>query len=213
MGRFLLRLVTRRWGWTLIAGLVVISGSLWGVSSHMTSYQSSQNVSYYITATNNGDVYIWTSDNSTFYIARRNDFSPPIDRTQLHLDSNFAFVARTDTVSVNEQLVDNVHTTQAHVIEKLVVYNANNNVVATYKTADYQNNPNGYYDNHWWPIGSGIILFGLLMAYTALFVGRKKRTKPADPSTMPPGWPYTHIPPYPTTTPLQSQSGQLPPRP
>jgi hypothetical protein len=200
MGRFLLRLVTRRWGWTLIAALVILGGSLWGATSSTTHYLTGPNTYYFFSATSNGDVYIWTSDSSnnlTFYVARHNEFSPAIDRTQLHLDSSITFVASPDTVSVNEQFGNNIHASQAHVIEELNVYNASRKLVANYKTADYRANPTGYYNNHWWPIGSGIILFGLLMAYCALFVGRKKRAQPAAQTA--PGWPYTDIPPYPTT--------------
>lgn len=216
MGRFLLRLVTRRWGWTLIAALIVLGGGLWGVSSPTTPYlssQSSQSTSYYLSAANNGDVYIWTTekDNPTFYVARHDDFNPPIDRTQIHLDSHLSFVARADTINVDQTLVDNVHATQAHVVEELVLYDANGGVVATYKTSDYQSNPSGYYENRWWPIGVGVIFAGLLIAYGALFVGRKKRPSP-DQSA--PGWPYSQIPPYPTNAPpAQNGAKQQAPKP
>ena len=210
MGRFLLRLVTTRWGWTLIAALIVLGGSLWGISSPTIAYQNSQNVSYIITAANNGDVYIWTTDNANFFVARHADFNPPIDRTQIHLDNGFTFVDRADTIPVDQSLVDNVHATQAHVIEKLVLYSASGNVVATYTSSEYKANPNGFHSNRWWPGGIAAILIGLLMGYVALFVGRKKRpgAQPAAAGTGPGEWPYSAIPPYPTAPP--TKPGQKP---
>lgn len=205
MGRFLLRLVTRRWGWTLIAALIVLGGGLWGLSSPTIPYQGSQNVSYFYTATSSGDVYVWTTDNANFFVARHNDFNPPIDRTKLHLDTRFSFVDRSDTVSVSEDLVDNVHASQAHIIEKLVLYDTNGNVVTTYTTSEYNANPNGFYFNRWWPGGIGTIFVGLLVGYVALFVGRKKRAQGALPGSQPAVAPQ----PYPQATPPYQQ----PPRP
>ena len=211
MRRFLLLLVTRRWGWTLIAALIVLGGSLWGVSSPTTAYQNSQNVTYIVSATNNGDVYIWTTDNANFFVARHNDFNPPIDRTKLHLDTAFTFVDRADTISVNQDLGDNLHTSQAHVIEKLVLYDTNNNVIATYTTSDYNSNPNGFYANRWWPGGIAAIFVGLLMGYVVLFVGRKKRGQGAASGNQPDTaneWPYAAIPPYPATPPTTPMKPQ-----
>lgn len=212
MGRFLLLLVTRRWGWTLIAALIVAGGSLWGVSSPTIPYQNAQNTTYITAAASNGDVYFWTTDNSNFFVARHDDFNPPIDRTKLHLDAGFNFVARTDTISVNDT-VASLHITQAHVIEQLVLYDNTRNVVATYITSDYNANPNGYYANRWWPTGIGIIFVGLLLAYVVLFVGRKRRAK-VSPGSQPPS---AGSPPYAQSTPFPAPGpnayNQNPPQP
>ena len=179
MARFLRLLVTRRWGWTIIGLVVVLGGSLWGLSSPVIPYETSSSISYYIAAANDGNVYIYptSSTNSTYFVARQADFNPPIDRTQIHLDTQLSFIARTDTISVNDTLTDELHVTQAHVIEELVLFNTLGSPTATYKTSDYNTNPNGYYNNRWWPTGTGIIFAGLLIAYLALFAGRKRRKK------------------------------------
>ena len=205
MGHFLRLLVTRRWGWTLIAALIIVGGVLWGVSSPLIPYQTNQdNTSpqneVYITKINNGDIYIWTTDktNPTFYVARHDDFNPPIDATQIHLEAYLSFVDRSDTISVNEYLANNVHATQAHIVEQLTLYDTHSHVTGTYSTSDYNSNSEGYFDNRWWPGGSATIAVGLLVAWIALFVRRKKRgAKTPDQSD--PNWPYINITPYPTT--------------
>jgi LPXTG-motif cell wall-anchored protein len=108
-----------------------------------------------------------------FFLARHDDFSPPINRTQIHLDILLDFVARSDTISVDDTLEGNLHVTQAHVIEKLVLYNLDSHPIATYTASDY--NPNGYYESRWWPIGIALIAAGLLIVSVAFFAGRKRR--------------------------------------
>jgi hypothetical protein len=209
MGRFLLLLITRRWGWALIGALIIVGGVLWGVSSPLIPYEnsllnSSNQDSVYIGATSDGNIYIWTTDktNPTFYVARTSDFNPPIDRTKIHLDSRLNFVDRSDTINLKATLADNVHVTQAHIIEQLVIYDVNSKVTATYNASGYDPNSSGYLDSRWWPGGDATIAFGLLVACVALFVRRKKRAQGADPTA--PGWPFTNIPTYPTTETTQN---------
>ena len=206
MGHFLRLLVTRRWGWTLIAALIIVSGLLVGISSPTIPYEnsllnSSNQDIYYIGAANTGDIYIWTTDKTTptFYVARTSDFNPPIDRTKIHLDNRLSFVDRSDTIPVNATLAGNIHATQAHIIEQLTLYDLSRQVVGSYSASDYNASSGGYFDNRWWPGGSATILVGLLVAYVALFVRRKKRGPVADQTT--PGWPFTNIAAYPTTEP------------
>lgn len=213
MRRFLLLLVTRRWGWTLIAALIILGGVLWGVSSPTIAYESGLNGSYYVTATSNGDVYLWTTvkGDTEFYVARHDDFNPPIDRTKIHLDSRVSIVDRSDTVLVNQDLGDDIHATQAHVIEALTIYDTTNHVTASYQTAAYTANSGGYFDNRWWPGGIVTIFIGLLVAYVALFVRRKKRAPASDQTA--PGWPFTDIPPYPANGNGSSPQGKKSSRP
>jgi hypothetical protein len=209
MGRFLLLLITRRWGWALIGALIIVGGVLWGVSSPLIPYENSllnstnQN-SYYIGAANDGNIYIWTTDktNPTFYVARTSDFNPPIDRTKIHLETRLSFVDRSDTIAVNTILADNVHASQAHIIEELTIYDANSKTLGTYNASGYDPNSSGYLDSRWWPGGDATIAFGLLVACIALFVRRKKRAQGVDPTA--PGWPFTNIPTYPTAETTQN---------
>jgi hypothetical protein len=104
-------------------------------------------VHYYVTATKNGDVYIYPTDKSMFFLARHADFSPPIDTTKIHLDIRMDFVARSETMGVNDTIEGNLHVTQAHVIEKLVLYSQNTTLLATYTANDYNPNSSGYYES------------------------------------------------------------------
>lgn len=218
MGHFLRLLVTRRWGWTLIGALIIVGGVLWGVSSPTIPYQNSltssgDQIVYYIGAANNGDIYLWTTDktNPTFYVARHDDFNPPIDRTRIHLDSRVGFVNRSDTLLVDETLAGNLHVSQAHIIESLTLYDTNTHIVASYNASGYTVGSSGYFDNRWWPGSSATILIGLFVACVALFVRRKKRGPAADQTT--PGWPFTNIPAYPTTGPVPNPPSQNSPNP
>lgn len=214
MRRFLLLLVTRRWGWALIGLLILAGGILWGVSSPLIPYQNSlvtpaSQQGYYIGVAEDGNIYIWTTekDDPTFYVARQSDFNPPIDRTKIHLENRLNFVNRSDTISVNTTVAQNVHITQAHIIEQLILYDVSNNVISTYNASDYQADSSGALDNRWWPGGIAAIMPGLLVGYVALFVRRKKRGM-AGPAT--PGWPFTDIPPYATAVAAKDAPGQPP---
>ncbi|HEY7415511.1 MAG TPA: hypothetical protein VH593_09985 [Ktedonobacteraceae bacterium] len=150
MKHFLKLLVTRRWGWTLIGLLFLLTGVLWGASSPTVPYMGpsiDSTVHYYVTATKNGDVYIYPTDKSMFFLARHADFSPPIDTTKIHLDIRMDFVARSETMGVNDTIEGNLHVTQAHVIEKLVLYSQNTTLLATYTANDYNPNSSGYYES------------------------------------------------------------------
>jgi hypothetical protein len=66
MLRFLKIIFTRRWGWALIAALIVFGGGLWGWTSSTTPLLSGPTTTYTIAANALGDVCFITKDNSTF---------------------------------------------------------------------------------------------------------------------------------------------------
>src|SRR5579883_2339109 len=179
MGHFLRFLFTRRRGWALIGALIVAGGVLWGVSSPTIPYESSPvDAHYFMGAVSNGDVYIWTSDphNPIFYVARHEDFSSPISAASVTIKGYVSFIARSDTIYVNQDLTSHVHATEAHIIEQLTLYDNNEHPLNTYDATSYTPNSTGYFDNRWWPGASATMAAGLLIAYIALFVRRKKRT-------------------------------------
>ncbi len=51
-------------------------------------------------------------------------------------------------ISVNETIEGNLHVSQAHVIEKLVLYNLNSTPLATYTASDYNPSSGDYYELH-----------------------------------------------------------------
>ena len=176
MKRFLKLMVTRRLGWTVIGALVLLTGILWGISSPTVPYiglpQGGGPLQVF--STTNGDIYLYPADKSAFFIARHDDFSPPIDPTKIHMDVLLDLVARSDTIRVNDAIKGNQPVTDAHVIEKLVLYNLNNKPLGTYTASDYDPSTGGYYENRWWPGASALMAVGLLIASVALFVGRKR---------------------------------------
>jgi hypothetical protein len=220
MGRFLLRLVTRRWGWILIAALIIAGGALWGVSSPTIPYEyslnmsaSSQTATYSAAVVANGDLYLWITNaaNPAYYVARASDFNPPIDLTKIHLGAHVSFVDRSDLLLVNVNLGNNIQVAQAHIIEQLTLYDANKQVTGSYSASGYDPHSSGYYDNYWWPGGSATIAVGLLVGCIALSVRRRKRGQEADQTT--PGWPFVNISAYPTTDLAANPQSQNPPQP
>ncbi len=178
MKHFLKLVITRSWGWTLIGTLVLLTGVLWGLSSPTVPYigpPGGSTTYFFVSTANNGDVYIYPTDKSTFFVARHDDFSPPIDRTKIHLDMRLSFVARSETINVNETIAGNLHVSQAHVIEKLVFYSLNSTPLATYTASDYNPDTGGYYESRWWPGAIALIAAGLLIASVAIFVWRKRQ--------------------------------------
>ncbi len=179
--RFLKFMFARRLGWTLIGILLLLTGGLWGFSSPTVPYMETPEGStpLQVIPTKSGDIYIYAiEDMSTFFILRHNDFSSPLDYGKIPPRTKLAFLARSDTISVNDKIRDDTTgrdllVTQAHVIEKLEVSDQSGISRTTYKANDY--NLNGYYESRWWPIAIALIAAGLLIASVTLFVRRRRR--------------------------------------
>jgi hypothetical protein len=179
--RFLKLMVTRRWGWTLIGALVLLTGILWGISSPTAPYIGLPEGSLQVFPAKNGDIYLYPTDKSVFFIARHDDFSPPIDANKIHMDILLDGVARPDMIRMNNVIRGNQPVTEAHVIEKLVLYNLDNKPLGTYIASDYDPNTGGYYENRWWPGAIALMAVGLLTASVALFMGHRPPPPPPPP--------------------------------
>lgn len=90
------------------------------------------------------------------------------------MDMLMDFVARSDTISVNDSINGNVHITQAHVIEKLVLYNLRNEPLGTYTASDYNPSSGGSYESRWWPGAITLMAVGLLIDCVAVVFLRRK---------------------------------------
>ncbi|HLI69400.1 MAG TPA: hypothetical protein VKV19_06535 [Ktedonobacteraceae bacterium] len=171
MVRLAIILLRNRWGLIIIGAALVIGGLIWGATSKQVTYENSQtNVTYHIgTGESTGNVYINADGSSDYFVALKGDFNPPIAQSDIDNSTSISFVARTDTTSVDLQLDDGTTVNEAHPIEKLVFYDKNGNVMATYTTAEYNANPNGFYDNEWlksiWLILAGLIIGGAALIY------------------------------------------------
>jgi hypothetical protein len=162
-------------GGSIVAGLLLLlAGVLWGISSPTIPYtEMPQKLDYSYGTTNKGDVYIYSTNHSTFFIARHNDFSHLVDLTKSNQDILVYVLARPDTISVNDTIDGKLRATQAHVIEKLELHDTSNHPLGTYTARDY--NPSGIYENRWWPVSAALIGVGLLIICVAAFVGLKRR--------------------------------------
>jgi hypothetical protein len=179
---FLKLIVTRRWGWAVIGAIVLLSGLLWGASSPTVPYIGTPEgyTPLNVIPTKSGDLYISAPENqSTFYIAHCNDLSPHVDCAKLPSKMKLGFFARPEPISMNGKIRDDItgrdlQVSQAYVIEELDVSDLSNGSRKTYTASDFSPN-HMYYENRWWPVAIALIGSGLLVAYVALFVRRRRR--------------------------------------
>src|SRR5260370_4838124 len=175
MIRLAILLLSKRWGIMVIGAILVISGLIWGLESQQVSYQSYQQGSNYEIAmgTQSGNVFINAKGSPDYFVALKGDFTPPITDNTITHGAAVSFVARTDYSALDTKLTTDTGTvSEAHKIEKVVFYDQNGNVVASYTTAEYNANPNGFTQNNWlysiWLILAGVVVFGL-----AFVLGKK----------------------------------------
>ncbi len=214
MVRLAFLLLSRRWGLLLVGVALVIGGLIWGFSgSHQVSYENASNAHYHIVRTTEDNIYFYTDNTTDYFIARDGDFNPAISDSAINASQTFDFTARTDTISVDADL-NGTTISEAHVIEKLVLYDSNNQVAETYKTAEYLAHPTSFYESSWpeaiWLVILGALLF-LVVLLLPLFV---KKPQPATSFTIgeqgpTPGQPGQYQP-YP---PQPGQPGQYQPYP
>lgn len=170
MVRLAILLLTRRWGLIIVGAILVIGGLVWGITSHQVAYQNSQQGANYhlATGTQSGNLYINADGSSDYFAAFKGDFNPPIAQSDIDNSASINFVARTDTSTLDPALnTDTGTVNDAHKIEKIVFFDKSGNVMATYTTAEYNANPNGFYDNEWLK-SIWLVLVGLLMGGAAL---------------------------------------------
>jgi hypothetical protein len=175
-------LLTRRWGLFILGILLLLGGTIWGLTSHQVTYQTSQQgVTYHIAiGETSGNVYINPDSSSDYFVAFKSDFNPPISQNDIDSSNTIDFVARTDTNSLDPALKTNGTTiNDAHKIEKLIFYDKNGNVQQTFTTAEYKASPNGFNDNEWikaiW-----LVIVGFILAGAALVVPMvTKKPQPA----------------------------------
>jgi hypothetical protein len=119
----------------------------------------------YADITKSGNIYFCSRDNSNCFVALYDAFSSHIDPAKVNLNTGVDFLARSDTISVNE---DNLDVSQAHVIEKLMFYDqGSTQPTSSYTANDY--NPGGYYESRWWPTAIELIGAGVLILASVIF--------------------------------------------
>jgi hypothetical protein len=197
-----LLLLTRRWGWYILALILLGAGIFVGLSSHQVSYQTIDKGSFTPYIIEGGTDYLQTGG-STYYVVNESEFSPPFDgATVFNNNSVFTMIARTDSQDVDVQLTDGTHLQgNGYKVEQIVVLDSSGNPLQTYNDSEYTQNPNGFYENNWLG-GGGLIALGLVAGSLGLFVppwlkrNQLKKTMPSAAYT-----PGQAMPPYPPAYP------------
>lgn len=235
MARFVIFLLTRRWGLLIVGLALLIGGVIWGMTSHQVTYQTSQQgITYHIAiGETSGNVYINPEGSSDYFVAFKSDFTPSIAQSDIDNSNTIDFVARTDTSSLDPALQTNGTTiNDAHKIEKLIFYDKNGSIQKTFTTVEYQASPNGFNDNEWlkaiWLVIAGFIIAGAALVVplftrkpqpgTSFNIGAGNGQAPYQ---QPPAYgqqPYAQPPTNPYAQPYQgpeqySQGAAYPPQP
>lgn len=176
---FLIRLLalflSKRWGW-MVLGIVVIGvGVAFGASSHKVTYQPITNGNFTPYVVDGGTDYLQASDGSTYYVIKESDLSPHFDGTSVFGggQKTFAILTSSDSEDVDVQLTNGPHLLgTGYEVERIAqVDPVTGQPMQIYTTAEYAQNPNGFYENKW---GWGIvfIVLGLLAFSLGLFAPR-----------------------------------------
>lgn len=180
--RFILLLVTTSLGW-LIIGIGLLIGSLaWGLSSHQVAYAQGGQGFYHVFPSDGNDILLFQQDDTdNYYVMKITDYTPFVDPATILNDMRvanaFNFVASTDEVVVNFQIINGPFVPTAHPIEKVTFVDPRGLNRVTYTAATYSGNPNGYTINNW-PHASLLLLAGAVCTSGALFFlvrGRRRR--------------------------------------
>ena len=186
--RLLRLLLTRRWGWMVLGVVVAGIGVALGASSHQVKYQPITNGNFTPYVVEGGTDYLQTSDGSTYYVIKESDLSPHFDGNTIFggNQKTFAILTRSDTEDVDVQLTDGTHLLgTGYRVERIAqVDPTTGQFMQIYSTAEYTQNPNGFYENNW-AGGIGLIVLGLLSVGLGLFAPRifkNRRLKASAPA-------------------------------
>lgn len=233
MIRLAILLLTRRWGLIIIGALLLIGGLIYSASSHNVSYTklSHQTVAHYLSGGGDNKAYMEMEGSSNLYEVNETSFTPAFSADAL-TSNTIDFVYRpdqTDSIDVTSTNTSTHLQGDAYTVEQITVYDSNGQNPKTYVRQEYQNNPNGFYENNW-PGGLGLAFLGLVIGGLAfilpgLLARRRGQTAykaaPAAGGAMPPNayqqqpysgqMPYQQQQSYPGQTPYAQPQQYIPP--
>lgn len=170
--------LTKLWGWNILGILLVIGGFIYGFTSHQVSYAAIDKASLTPYFIKGGTDYFQEKGGSTYYILNENDFSPAFKRGDFFDSEGFTFIIRTDAENVDVTLSDNTQLTgSGYQIEEITFFYNNGQDQQVFRTSEYAQHPQGFYEDHW-TIGKTLIYIGfplsIITLCIALIVSRKR---------------------------------------
>ncbi|MBV9227970.1 MAG: hypothetical protein JOZ18_01560 [Chloroflexi bacterium] len=167
--------------WRIIIGtLLIVGGIIYGINSHQVTYRQAPLGQYEILFADDGTYYLHLQGNQTYYIIKLADFTQMPDATALNSDQGFTSLIYQ---TIPEQASITLNGTHVSVTGYELVQFA---VPATYQhpaesfaTTEYEQHPQGFYDNRW--VGAGI-LWGVALLFLAFsfLLRRILKKKPQD---------------------------------
>jgi hypothetical protein len=172
--RFILMLVATSMGWIIIGSSLLICGLVWGLNSHQISYvQGGQGTYQIFISEDNSFICFQQNGTNNYYVMYVTNYTPFADpatiQSELQSHSRLFFLASTDTIKIDSQIVgNNTFVASAHPIGQITLLDSNGENPVTYTNPVYAEHPTGYTVNNW-PYASLLILAGVICDGISIF--------------------------------------------
>ena len=170
----------------IFLGVVLLfAGIVYGLGSRQVRYRSvpQGSIAHYLSSDGTG--YLQMEGNPALYIVHQDNFSPKLATFADSDTVSFVYdPAETTAVDVKSTIGTHLVGTAAKVVAITAIDTGGQR---TYKTPEYTSNAQGY-DHNQWPLGIGLLVFGLLLLGSAFFLPKKKLLAMETPS------PFASIP-------------------
>ncbi|MBV9228147.1 MAG: hypothetical protein JOZ18_02450, partial [Chloroflexi bacterium] len=175
--RLAIYMLTRHVGRIIAGALLLVFGLIIGVTSHNVGYQHLTKGSgpFDVHVLDNGDIYIQDTASQTFYIVHEADFTPTVDTNTFPSKSSFtSLIYDNDSQSVDVKLTNgNQLSGTGYAVEQFAFVDTNGQNEKSFSTSNYQQNPNGFYQNNW-PGGGTVAGAGALLLLLTFLMKRSK---------------------------------------
>jgi len=186
--RLLIFALSRWWGLIILGAIPVIFGIYYGVGSHQVTYRSvgQETVAHFLsgdTSSSDQTGYLQLENDPRLYVINESDFTPRLNGNSFGDSDVISFIYRPDSTTSIDVSATNTSTHlqgEAYTIEQITVAGSNGQGPKVYTSSEYNQNPKGFYQNNW-PIGGGLVVFGLIIASLALVVPMLRGKKKAQP--------------------------------
>ncbi len=176
--RLAILLIPRRWGLIVVGAVLAIAGLIVGITSHQVTYQTVNKgtIIHYLYGqsdsggNDNSDAYIELQDGSLYFL-NESDFSPALnsDTIQSQVVSMVYDPTNTKSIDISSSNTSTHLSGTGDQVVQLTSFYSNGQNPATFTTSEYQQNPNGFYQNNWTG-GAALLVLGLLIGGAALLL-------------------------------------------